>query len=110
MDKKILKEIYFALEFLASHGFFADSEKEAQTNTKAQASKTSHLSTRKRRVELYPRKKGNKLYPKEVMEIYKEKRLSAKELAEYFGVTEGTIYDIKRGYTWSKLTGHVFEG
>ncbi len=53
-----------------------------------------------------PRRKGKKLYQHEVLTIYNNTTLPAVVLADKYNVDPVTIYSIKRGKTWSKLTGH----
>lgn len=50
--------------------------------------------------------KGKKLTNEEALDIYKEDRLTQAELAELFDVSLSTVYQIKHGITWWRLTGH----
>ena len=96
MIKSILKEIYNALDHLNDCGYF-----ETEQKPKVKRKHNTH-----RGPDRGVRRKGNKLFPKDVLEIYNDNRSSYDELAEIFDVTTSTIYDIKTGHTWSKVTGH----
>jgi DNA invertase Pin-like site-specific DNA recombinase len=96
MLKGLLKEAYDFLAHLSKTGYFDESD----------VPRLIKAGDRTRGPENTPRRKGQKLYQKEVLEIYKDKHTSAEDLATLFDVTASTIYDIKNGKTWSKLTGH----
>ncbi len=46
------------------------------------------------------------LNAEDALDIYNEKTLSAAELAEMYGVSVNTVYNIKAGKTWQDVTGH----
>jgi hypothetical protein len=97
MLKSLLKEAYAVLDHLNRTGYFGEPEKP----------KVTKPGNPNRGPETAPRRKGQKLYQKEVLEIYRDNQSSAEDLATLFDVTASTIYDIKNGKTWSTLTGHV---
>ena len=106
MLKTLLKDVYDFLDHLNRTGYF-DKPKLVPVSETKTSSKTRYKIVRTPRgPDTVPRKKGKKLYQNEVMAIYKNKSSSAVDLADRYNVDPVTIYDIKRGKTWSKLTGH----
>lgn len=65
------------------------------------------IRRRKRGPEEKPRKKGRKLYAAQALAIFKS-RAPVKDLAEKYDVHTVTVNEIKRGRTWSKLTGKSY--
>lgn len=96
MFKKLLKEIYDALGHLNDAGYFGE------TKTKERKQRVRNH----RGPDMSPRVKGNKLFPYEVLEIYKDAKSCYHDLAYEYNVTTKTIHDIKSGRSWSKVTGH----
>ena len=94
MLKQLLTELRNVIHTLDSAGYFKD-KKPAPEKTK----------TIVKRSKNWPQEKGRKLTREEVLEIFKEDRLTNKEIAEYFGVSDVTVTHIKNGDTWWKVTG-----
>ena len=87
---KLLEEAYAIFAHLKSTGFLSKPTKKPRTR----GPETKH------------RRKGYKLYPEEVLVIYNSKKASIEDLCKAYGVSPTTVYAIKSGATWSKLTGH----
>ena len=49
--------------------------------------------------------RGPKLTKDDAVDIFNEDRMTYKELADIYNVTESTIAQIKNGFTWWKATG-----
>lgn len=43
---------------------------------------------------------------KQMMQMFEEKKLTNKQIAEYFGVSLSTVKDIKQGRNWTHITGY----
>lgn len=90
MLKQLLTELKEVIECLESAGYF----EKPQVGRKERATGYS-----------VPTRKGIKLTREDVLAIYREDRMSTRDIAEIFGVTETTVHHIKLGYTWWKVTG-----
>lgn len=92
MLKQLLTELKEVIECLENAGYF-EQPKEAPRKERAKG------------YQVPPREKGRKLTRAEALDIFHEDRLSVQDIAQIFNVTESTVYQIKEGYTWWKVTG-----
>ena len=94
MLKQLLTELRHVIDTLDNAGYFEDTKPAPEQSKTIVKRNTS-----------WPQEKGRKLTREEVLEIFKEDRLTHKEIAEYFGVSDATVAHIKNGNTWWKVTG-----
>jgi len=118
--RSILKELYIALAELNAQGYF-DEKESKETNEPKKPKKPKkpnepkkpndlkspfvYKKERRKGYEKAAQEKGVKLTKQDAMDIFREDRMSHAEIAEIFGVSEATVYQIKHGYTWWKITG-----
>jgi transposase len=100
MIRDLLKEAYDVLSYLHDAGYFSSDRAVEEPGASSHARGI-------RGKDVFVRPKGNKLRREEAVDIFKEDRYSVAELAEMYGVTESTIYSIKKGNTWARATGAV---
>jgi hypothetical protein len=102
MLKEFMRELQDVLTHLERTGYF-DARKQDRVVTQ----KTSNGRKGQRPgYEHDADSIGKKLTPELARDIYTEDRFSIEELAELYNVHKHTIYQIKKGITWWKVTGH----
>lgn len=98
MIRSLLKEAYELLSHLNTTGYFGGTFPVKEISAHPRSGGV-------RGEAIYCPVKGKKLTREEAIDIYKEDRYPLPELAELYGVTISTVYDIKDGRTWRKATG-----
>lgn len=93
MLKELLAELRTLIEHLEDSRYF---DKPKTQNTS---------KTRKAGYEHKAKEKGRKLTRADVLDIYKEDRMTYVDIAEIYGITPSTVSHIKTGRIWWKVTG-----